>query len=244
MSRISQGPAVSPHGLFNTTDNNRVAAASGNDFKTDDGRDLAYVFAGAVDIPIGVAVQSSPLVAAHQNLTGTTQAVGDKTITVTLGATAATLNQYANGFLEVRTGTGAGQRLKIASNPAASLSTTMVVTLEDAFVAATGTSSRFNLIADPYNGVVINPTSATAAPIGVTVTSIPAGNGGYIQTSGLSTVLFDAVGSTAAALQVTTSTTVAGAFTALDTTSDSTPMLGFTANAVAASQYGSVYLQL
>lgn len=242
MSKITQGPAVSPHGLMKTSDNSRVAATPGSVFTTDDGRSLKYVLAGAVDLATGVLVQSSAVVANHQNLQETAPAaIGAFAITVTLGATSATLGQYSQGFLEVSTGTGAGQRLKIATNAASALSTTCLITLEDPFVIATDSSSRFNLIANPYLNVVVNPTTNTAAPIGTTVAPIPAGTYGYIQTGGLATVVFDAVGTTAVAKDVMPSTTVAGA---LSVNTGVATTVGYTANAVLASQYGSVYLQL
>ena len=59
---------------------------------------------------------------------------GDTSITVTLGATAATKDQYADGYIYTNDNTttsdrGEGQIYRIASNPAADGSATLAVTL-------------------------------------------------------------------------------------------------------------------
>lgn len=242
MSKIVQYVSVAPHDLLQTSNNSNVAATPGSAFKTDDGRTFKYVLAGAVDLATGVAVQSPINVSAHQNIAASTQAIGDKVVTVTLGATAATQGEYNGGFLEVISGTGAGQRLKIATNAAAALSTTMLITLEDGFVLATSsTDTKVNLILNPYVSVILNPTTETGAVLGVTVCPIPATTYGYVQTGGLATVKFDAVGSTTIGNSVESSGTVAGSFTLATSTN---AVVGFSAETIAASTYGSVYLQL
>jgi hypothetical protein len=241
MSNISQGPAVAPHGLMKTSNNSNVAATPGSNFFTADGRSFKYVLAGAVDLPEAVLVQSPAIVVNHQGLTGTSQKIGDSTITVTLGATLATSGQYSAGFLEVSTGTGAGQRLKITSNTAAALSTTSIITLEDSFVSAVDGTSRFNLIADLYSNVVINPIASTGAVVGATVAPIPAGQYGYVQIGGPATILNDADATIAVSTSVTPSATLAGA---VEAQAGVTSSVGFAINAIVASQYGSVYLQL
>lgn len=245
MSKITQGPAVAPHGLLNVSNNSNVAATPGSFFQTPDGRSLVYVLAGASDLPAGVLVQSPALVANDQGLGGTNQKIGDTTILLTtVGAIAA--GYYSNGFLEVTSGTGAGQRLKITYNPVALASSTVLVTLEDPFFLAVDNTSVFNLVADAYSNVVINPTTETASPIGSTLCVIPAGEYGYIQKGGNATVLFDAVGSTTKGLDIKPSTTVAGAVTANITTTTValSTSIGFAVNTTAASHYGTAYLQL
>lgn len=241
MSKIVQYTSVAPHDLLQVSNNSNVAATPGSAFKTDDGRTFKYVLAGAVNIPSGVAVQSPATIAAHQGLSGTAQSAGDKVVTVTLGATAATQNEYGQGFIETISGTGAGQKLKIATNAQANASTTCLITLEDAFVSAVDSTTVYNLILNPYTNVIINPTSATGSILGTTIVPIPAGDYGYIQTGGEGTVLFDAVGSTSLGNAVSPSTTVAGALTL---NSGTKPVIGFSAETISASTYGNVYLQL
>jgi len=157
-----------------------------------DGRAFRYVKAGASALVPGNAIQSPAVVPNHVNLTPTAAAaVGDTSITVTLGATAATLNQYEGGYLVVEIGTtGAGQTLKIKSNPAANSSATMRVELEDAFAVATSGTVTVSLIANRYNGVIQSPaTTLTGTIVGVAVAAIPAGSFGWVATRGVTAML-------------------------------------------------------
>lgn len=177
----------------------------GQKFDTADGRELVLVLNGTVALHAGVLAQSAPIVANHQNLAVTAvtaaSSSGPGTVTVTLGATAATANQYAGGFLNVNDNNGEGQLLQIASHPAAALSTSLVITLADApgsnGVALT-TASEVSLIANPYNGVVIMPTTPTSSPVGVTLSPIAASvasttnSFGFLVKNGVASCLGDA----------------------------------------------------
>lgn len=171
-----------------------------------DGRTFRYVKVGGTALVPGNVIQSPAVVANHVNLTPTANAaVGDTTITVTLGATAATANQYAGGMLVVEKGTtGAGQSLLIKSHPAASSGATLTLTLSDPFVVATSGTVTMSLIANNYNGVIQYPvTTGTGVPVGVAVSAIAASSYGWICSKGLVGVLADGaqtVGVTAAAV--------------------------------------------
>ena len=159
-----------------------------------DGRTFRYVKAGAVALVPGNFLQSPAIVANHVNLTPTAAvAVGDNTVTLTLGATAATANQYAGGMLVVEKGTtGAGQSLLISSHPAASSGATLVVTLSDPFVTATSGTVTMSLVANLYNGVIQCPvTTLTGTPVGVAVAPIAISNYGWICSRGLTGALAD-----------------------------------------------------
>lgn len=159
-----------------------------------DGRTFRYVKVGATALVPGNVIQSPAIVANHVNLTPTAVvAAGDTSVTVTLGNTAATANQYAGGVLVVEKGTtGAGQTLKIKSHPAASGSATLLVTLEDAFVTATSGTVTMSLVANLYNGVIQTPvTTLTGTPVGAAVYPIAAGSFGWICSRGLTGVLSD-----------------------------------------------------
>ncbi len=163
---------------------------------TPDGRTFRYVKAGATALVAGDVIQSPAVVANHVNLTPTAAvAVGDTTITVTLGATAATANQYAGGYLVVEKGTtGAGQTLLIKSHPAAASSATLALTLVDSFVVATSGTVTVSLVASNYNGVIQAPiTTLTGTPVGVAVAAIPAASFGWICSRGITGVKADGV---------------------------------------------------
>lgn len=189
-------------------------------------RVFALVQNGAVALVSGVLVQGPASIGAnHTGLTVATAPIGSTQITVTLGATAVTANQYAGGFVVISAGTGAGQTLEISSHPAAAASATVVLTLRDPLSVATlVTDSKASLTLPQYgsvngvdvttSGVVISPTTATGRTIGVTITPIPASTAtiptyGFIQTVGPVACLNGA--GTAIGLDVMPSSAVAGA---------------------------------
>lgn len=230
MSYISDFKS-SPISLFgvnggNTSSDASLATLVGARFQSDNGREFVLVQNGGTALTAGKLIQSPASIGAnHTGLTCATAAIGATQITVTLGATAVTANQYQGGYAVVSAGTGIGQTLKIASHPAAALSSTVVLTLEDPLSVATAVAdSKVSLTLNPYgssngatyatSGVVVSPTTATGTTIGVTVYPIPATTStvlsyGFIQTKGLVACLNDS--GTAIGLDVMPSSSVAGA---------------------------------
>lgn len=151
-------------------------ALLGSKWATSDGRVLSLVSNAAVALVPGVLVQSSAEVTAHEKLTVAAAAVvGATTVTLTNGATVANLNQYAGGYLIIASGSSIlGQTLKIATSSATAASGTITLTLEDPVQIALTVSCTGTLIANPFRNVIINPTTATASPVGVTIYPIPA----------------------------------------------------------------------
>lgn len=210
MSRITQFGATAPFGLFKNDTTADNVTYTGQKFNLSDGREVTLVLAGASNIVSGVLVQGSAIVADNQNLAVAAAAAANATsITVTLGSTAVTANQYAGAFVVINAGPGIGQTLRIASHPAALAAASLVLTLEDAVQVALTTSSKACLIASPYNGVVINPTTPTATPVGVTLYPLTAGAYGYIVSKGLVSCLAD--GNIAVGASISPSNGTAGA---------------------------------
>lgn len=159
-----------------------------------DGRTFRYVKAGAVALVPGNFLQSPAVVANHVNLTPTAlPSAGDTTITVTLGATAATANYYAGGVVVVEKGTlGVGQTLMIKSHPAAGSAATLVLTLEDPVVTTMTGTVTVSLIANNYNGVIQTPvTTLTGVVVGVAVAPLAIASFGWICSKGLTGALAD-----------------------------------------------------
>lgn len=211
MTQISGPVSVAGQDIYVTsTLSNHVL---GDKAFTNDGRAFRYVKAGAVALVPGNAIQSPAVVANHVNLTPTAvSAFGATTVTVTLGATAATVDQYAGGYLVVEIGTtGAGQTLRIKGHPAANASGTLLVTLEDAFYVATSGTITMSLIASQYNGVIQSPTTTlTGTIVGVAVTPIPANGFGWIATRGVTSMLTTGTPIVGSAIGVPTTTAGAG----------------------------------
>jgi hypothetical protein len=208
MSYISDKDSA-PLSLFGVNGGNTSTDASlstlvGAKFNTPDGRIFVLVQNGGTALVSGVLVQSPASIGAnHTGLAvsgaATVNVIGSTQITVTLGGTLATANQYQGGFAVVSAGTGIGQTLKIASHPAAVSGATLVLTLEDPLSVALDTTSKISLTLPQYgsqngtdvttSGVIVCPTTLTGRPIGVTVYPIPASTTtvptyGFIQTAG------------------------------------------------------------
>lgn len=181
-----------------TVSSTQGAAALGQQAQTDDGRTFRYGFNGGVALAPGKMNDGANVVANHVNLvTAAAAAVGDTQVTVTLGGTAATLNQYAGGTLWCNvTSTGLGIGYLIRSNPAQTSTTgNLTLTLVDPIQVAITTTTKTSLAPALYSGIVVTPSAATAgaAPIGVfTGSSLPINNYGWFQTGGPAPLLCDA----------------------------------------------------
>lgn len=213
-----------------------LVSAVGQAFSLEDGREVRLVSNAAVALVSGVLVQGQALVANHQNLAvavpaATPATAGTYAVSVTLGATLLKTNFYQDGYAIVNAGTGIGQTLKIAShsNSAAS-GAGVIITLEDPIQVTLDATSKVSLIPNPYANVVINPTTATSTPVGVTLYPVAAavapttdGTSGkqtaagtqqyaFVVTKGITSVLSDA-SVAAVGLGVSPSTTTAGCVT-------------------------------
>lgn len=213
MSRITQRGATGPlalqaNGTFQqqsqsiqvyggTATDTELSTLLGSRWDLSDGREVRLILAGSSSLAAGKLMAAPAPISDHLGLTVTAvQAYSNNgntpaTVTVTLGATAATANQYAGGYLVVTSGTGLGQTLKIASHPAAALSASLVVTLEDGPNTALTTSSVVGLFANPCKGVIINDSSNLQQPVGVTLYAITAAYYGFIISKGLTACLND-----------------------------------------------------
>lgn len=205
MSYISQKPAVAPLQLFTqatsvSTGTGQVDPSFvtyvGQRFDLADGREVTLVGVGATAIVSGVLCQSPAIVAGHQTLamtvpTATPATAGTNQILVTNGATVINAGYYNQGFAVVKDGTGIGQTLKISTHPGAAASGTCLITLEDPIQVTLDTTSVVNLIANPYNNIIIAPTTATGNVVGVTMSPLSAsvaptwnGTSGAVATAG------------------------------------------------------------
>lgn len=211
---------------------------------TPDGRSFRYVKVGATATVTGKLYQAPAEVTNHQNLAPTADvAAGDLSFTVTLGATAATANQYAGGWAVVTVTPGVGQMLKIKSHPAANASATLLLTLEDPVgVALTTAASKIDLVPNPYNGIILNPTTASSSSVGSAVQIITANQYGWLQVGGPSCLLAD--GDLTVGTTVVASNAVAGAVESGADATDTQQVIGKAMTGVANTEYGAVMLFL
>ena len=211
MARITSQPQSFPQGLFSedTVQNADLGAKA----SSSDGRAWRYVKAGAVALVAGSVFDGPASVANHTNITvAAAAAAGASQVTVTLGATAATANQYANGVMAINDADGQGFTYGIKSHPAAGSGATLVLTLnaDETIQEALTTSSQVSLVANQYGGVVIHATTEAGVPVGVAIKDITAGSYGWIQTRGPVSALCAAT--TGIGLACSASDTTAGAY--------------------------------
>lgn len=193
MPKLGHDAVAVPAGIFRCSSTQE--APLGARAVDDDGSVYRYVKAGTTTLVIGTLLDGPATVANHTNIAVASAAVvGTQEITVTLGATAATANQYAGGYVVINDDAGEGYSYKIKSHPAADASTSLTLTLEDdvTIQVALTTSSEATLIPNQYNGVVIHAQTEAGVAVGVCIYPITASYYGWIKTKGTTAVLQDA----------------------------------------------------
>ncbi len=209
---------------------------------TADGRVFRYVYA-AVATVAGKLYQTAAELTNHDNLAVTAAAIGATRLTITLGNTAVTANQYAGGMVSVDTTAGVGYGYLITSHPAADASAACVFTIEaPGLIVALDSNSRCTLTPSPYASVIITPaTTLTGAPVGVSTYIIAAGEYGWLQVKGPATVLIQ--GTPAVGNAVVSPGSAAGAVTT-DPANAATIIIGTIMVAGADGEYNPVLLNI
>jgi len=122
-----------------------------------------------------------------------TVAHGIGTTVVTITASGVSANDFAEGYLVVDEGTGAGETYKIRSNTATDSDGLIEVELYDGLITAWSTSDTdVTLIPSPYNGVIACPTDGIILPVGVPLIAVTANYYFWGQTWGPCGVKVDA----------------------------------------------------
>lgn len=161
---------------------------------TTDGRVYRFGLAGATTLDPGKVATTPAVAANHINRTNdTARNVGDTVVSFPLGATAATADQYANGYLTVNSAGGAGVSYLIEGNNAAASSGTITVALSDPLKVALTTSSKVSLNVNPYSGLIISASAVALQAVGVPNVSVTNAYYGWFQVSGYCSVLSDGV---------------------------------------------------
>lgn len=228
---------------------------------TSDGRKFRYAAVNAVTggptgsivgvtLIAGNVLQAPAQIANHLALVPVAAAIGDSTITVTLGATAAFANQYSGGYAIVSTTPGNGYAYLIKGHPLAASAASLVLTLSDNLVVALTASSRIDLQQNIYSGVIQTPvTTATGATVGVAMqpivapassTTVNNQNFGWIQTHGVAGVLI--TGTPAVGNSVCGGNTAAAGAAAI--VSGTLSAIGYTLSTGVTAKNNAVYLTI
>ncbi|MCL6441691.1 MAG: hypothetical protein K6T27_09400 [Thermoleophilum sp.] len=236
---VEESPKTILQGLFEVSSTKKHPL--GTIRKLSDGRVFAYAKAGSVSLSAGRLCQAPVQIANHLNIAvAAAVAVDSREVTVTLGATAVTANQYEDGFLYINSANG-GFSYKIKSHPSASASANLKVTLYDKVRKALTTSDRATLLANPFGEVIVHPSPPTAVLVGVPQMDIAAGSFFWILVRGLTPCLID--GTPAIGDGVVPSDTVDGAVEAA-TTADVRQRVGTVVNTGVNAEFKVIQLAL
>jgi len=160
------------------------------------GRWFKYALAGEA-VTVALVQTTITAIANHDlDLVMSAAAAAEATVVIpTLGATAATANEYADGFFIINdAGTEQGHQYLIKSHLAANASANLTINLdeEDGLVVALTTSEQVGLVHNDCFDFVVNPTTATDAPLGVSCVDWANNDYGWLQIKGMGMCTADA----------------------------------------------------
>ena len=219
-----------------------------------DGRKFRFSVAGGTVLVIGNVKQAAANVANHVDITAVASALASRAPTATLGATAATADQYFGGYAIVSVTPDGSNTYLIANHDAVASSGIITLNLAAGHAVRTSawtTTSRIDLIKHPYDSVIIMPTAATGVAVGVAITPLAAYlttgaalSFGWLQTRGLCGVLTN--GTLVLGEGVHTGITTAGAVTAASTTFDEpfTIQVGRVQRVAATTAFSPIFLTI
>lgn len=150
-----------------------------------------YAQVGASNISAGKLQLAPAQKTNHHNRPATAAVTANgliKKVTLTLGATAAVANEYANGYLIANDNDPEGETYRISKHPAADASASLEITIDRPFISDITTSSEFTLVHNTYNGVV-EGTAITQRAAGVPLIDGTATYHLWLKTRGVCSVL-------------------------------------------------------
>lgn len=209
---------------------------------TNDGRAFRYCKVGATALVPGKLYQAPAEDTTNYQALTVTAPVAGATSIVTTSTPTLTANVLAGGLLVIASATtNAGQIFRIKGHAAAAAA---VVTfeLDDPVVYAPTGTVTVDCHPNPYNGVIIQPTTISSAPVGVAVYKTTAAYFGWLQVKGACAVLAD--GANAVGAAVVPSNGVAGAVEDAAAPGAQGPQVGSMITGVADTEYGLVMLTL
>lgn len=233
MTQLTGAVMVAGQALFSSS--SYKAHGLGELAFTNDGRAFRYAKAGATALVPGKLQQASAEVTADQDVAIAAAAIGASQI-VTTATLTVTANQYSEGLAVVCDDTGEGYSYKIKGHAAATAAA-VTFNLEDTIIVALTTSSTIDFVANPYSAVIVNPTTASSAPVGVAVFAVAASEFGWLQVGGVATILND--GGSTVGTNVSASNATAGAVEAAVTAQAA---IGVAVTGVATTEYGAIRL--
>lgn len=231
MTKLSSPIQVAPQDLFLTS--TTQSADLGALAFSADGRAFRYALAGGTALVAGKLQQSAAETTGWENLTAVAAAVGDTTIASTSTVTV-TANQLAGGYALITVTPGVGQVYQISGHAAYSAAAP-TLSISDPIRVALTTTSRIDLVANPYSAVIVNPATASSTPIGVAMTNAALSTYCWLQVGGVANILND--GGSTVGTNVSASNAVAGAVEAAVTAQAA---VGVAMTGISDTEYGAI----
>lgn len=212
----------------------------GAEIRDSDGNVFRYILNGATQADHGKLQVAEAVAANHTNqnvlLAG---AVGDRQLTLTLGATAATADQYREGSVVINSGTGVGYQYEISGHYAANSGATLVVYLTEPLAATTAVGAKYSLVKNLCKSVIQSTTLSKA--VGVPLVDIPANQYGWVMARGTMPVLAQGAVTKGFAVKQDNATTAGAVIVAAAATDQ---VIGCAPEALVSTEYRQVTLAI
>ena len=177
-----------------TTDTTSGGTPLGTYAGTEDGRIYRFGLAGAVALAPGKFAVTPAVVANHQNRTTTGHAVDSYSVGLNIGATAATIDQYKDGYLTINDAAGEGITYLVEGNAVAAGSDVLTVALAEPIkVALTASTSEATLHVNPMASLIVSPSAIAHQVAGVNNVTVAIGEYAWFQVAGYCSVLSDGI---------------------------------------------------
>jgi hypothetical protein len=183
---------LAPSAPFETSSTKLVSL--GTRYRDAHNRVFRYALAGGSTLARGKINVAASITANHTNMSfASAPAVNSTSVTVTLGGTAATEDQYQDGWLVVQDGGGEGRAYPIEGHGAQATTTGNLEVFLKEKLDTLGVISEANvdLIKNRYDSVVVSVADQLDPPVGVNIVSITTLYYGWVQTWGPCSVLMD-----------------------------------------------------
>ncbi len=192
-----------PHKIWGDFGDEKVTSASkigslplGTRMELPDGRVFAHAKSSATAQIAGTLVKQKETTDAQTKFelaVAANAAVGATSVTLTIGGTAVTVDQYTDGYIFVNDDAGEGEIYKIKSSASAAISASCVFTLADGDTVTTAIASGTSVAGLCYNefdGVEVwKSGTLTSMPVGVAPIAATASHYFWVQRRGPVNVL-------------------------------------------------------
>jgi len=208
-----------------------------------DGRVYRYAQNAGTEIGPGLLCVAPDITALHEDVAVNTFAVGDTTLTVTIGATAIVAGEYEEGFVNIVDETGQGIMYGIANCPAHAGTGDVIVRLSEPVRVAAAAATTVTLIRNKYRDLRVSDVNQIDMPVGVMNVTLAADYYGWLQVKGPCSILVDG-NDTTAGNYITNGDTTAGAVETRNAFAE--PIVGIQpiGNNSDTTEYGSYELML